>query len=119
MGRKPYPGGIVRMTFSLSSGGATIIRTEADRRGVPRTQWVEMAVRHYHKTIARGGWYCRYTPDAHSYGPSCGHLNSRTALTCYWCGEDSPEIKRKAQRAKEDARLEARGTGTPIKELLE
>ena len=117
MGRTWY--GVTRMSFSFSDSGAKIIKREADRCGVPRTHWVEQACRHYHKTIARGGWHCRYTPNAHSYGPSCGHLNSRTAKTCYWCGQDSPEIRRKTARAKADARLAERGTGIPIKELLE
>ena len=119
MGRKPYPGGVVRMSFSFTRSGAALIRTEAERRGVPRTHWVEMAARHYHKTIARGGWYCRYTPDAHSYGPSCGHLNSATAPVCYWCGQDAPQIRRAADKAKADAVLAERGTGIPIKELLD
>ena len=117
MGRTWY--GVTRMSFSFSPTGAALIKQEADRCSVPRTHWVEQACRHYHKTIARGGWHCRYNPDAESYGPSCGHLNSRTARTCYWCGEASPEIKRKAARAKEDAILAERGTGIPIKELLE
>jgi len=102
------------MSFSFSQTGAALIKQEAERRNVPRTHYVEMAVRHYHKTLARGAWYCRYNPGAESYGPSCGHLNSRTAPTCEFCGQDSPQIRRAADKAKDDKWLEERGTAVPI-----
>ena len=107
------------MSFSLSVSCANIIRTQADQRNIPRTHFVEMAVRQYWKMRARGAWTCRYTPNAHSYGPSCGHLNSRTAATCENCGQDSPQIRRKADKRLSDEWLEERGTGIPIKEISE
>ena len=107
MGRKPTFGGIRRMSFSFTTNLAKRIYREAAERDVPATHIASMAIKQYFDMRACGAWMC--PGDAFTMR-SCGHYNSRTAITCERCAQISPVEAHRQYKAEMDKKLEGRGT---------
>ena len=114
MGRKPYQGGIHRMSFSFSTGTAIKIIKSAEGKPGGYTHFVTMAINQYIRMRAYGAWTCYRMESPENYTPACGHLNSFTADSCEKCGGPSPEVLRLEKKARDDKWAEERGTAVPI-----
>ena len=104
------------MSFSFNTNTAKRIYREAERRSVPLTHIATMAIKQYFDMRACGAWMCTGDPLTMA---SCGHYNSRTAITCERCGQISPDEAARQYKAEADQVLKARGTGIPTKRYYE